>query len=259
MAIHYSDGQMTARLVQLTDLHWYADPAGEYRGMATRASFGRVLAKARATHWPPDALLLSGDLVDDGSREGYAALAALLAPLGIPALCIPGNHDAPSALAALTGQPHMRVGGQHRVGEWLVCLLNTFIPDDASGRLAPAQLTTLDKALAREPQRPTMVVLHHHPVPVGSRWLDSVALQKPAALFAVLDHHPNVKAVVFGHVHQVHDSTRNGVRILGTPSTCVQFTKHSDDFATDATLAPGYRWFELHADGAFATGVERAD
>jgi Icc protein len=249
---------MSVRLVQFTDLHWYADPAGEYRGMATRASFRRVLAAARAERWPPAALLMSGDLVDDGSPEGYAALAAELAPLGLPALCIPGNHDAPSALAALTGQAHMRVGGQHRVGGWLVCLLNTFIPDDACGRIAPAQLAALDKALAREPQRPALVALHHHPVPVGSRWLDGVALLEPERLFETLDRHANVKAVVFGHVHQEHDSERRGVRILGTPSTCVQFTKHSDDFATDAGLAPGWRWFELHDDGRFDTGVGRA-
>lgn len=249
---------MSTRLVQFTDLHWYSDPVGEYRGMATRASFRRVLAAARADRWPPTALLMSGDLVDDGSAAGYAALAAELAPLGIPALCIPGNHDAPSALAALTGQAHMRVGGQHRVGAWQVCLLNTFIPDDARGRIAPAQLAALDQALTRDPVRPALIALHHHPVPVGSRWLDGVALQDPERLFEVIDRHPNVKAVVFGHVHQVHDSERRGVRILGTPSTCVQFTARSDEFATDDGLAPGWRWFELQDDGSFVTGVGRA-
>jgi len=252
------DATRPARLVQFTDLHWFADPAGEYRGLATRASFARVLAAAQQERWPPDALLMSGDLVDDGSSEGYAALAATLAPLGVPALCIPGNHDAPNALAALSGQRHMRVGGQHRVGGWLVCLLNTFVPDDAGGRIAPAQLATLERALSREADRPVLVALHHHPVPVGSRWIDGVALREPEALFATLDRHDNVRAVVFGHVHQEHDSSRRGVRILGTPSTCVQFTVASDEFATDPTLAPGWRWFELAPDGGFATGVGRA-
>lgn len=249
---------MTARLVQFTDLHWYADPAGEYRGLATRASFRRVLTAAQATRWPPDALLMTGDLVDDGSPKGYAALAAELAPLGLPALCIPGNHDAPSALAALTGQRHMRVGGQHRVGAWQVCLLNTFVPDDARGRVAPAQLAALEKALAREPARPALVALHHHPVPMGSRWLDTVGLIEPEAFLAAIGRHPQVRAVVFGHVHQEHDEVRGGLRLLGTPSTCVQFTKHSADFATDAALGPGFRWLELHDDGRLDTGVGRA-
>lgn len=244
------------KLLQFTDLHWFADPATDYRGCNTRRSFGRVLDAARP-RLPVDALLMTGDLVDDGSPAGYAALADLLAPLGVPALCIPGNHDAPTALAALTGRAHMRVGGQHRIGGWLVCLLNSFIADDACGRLSPAQLSGLDRALAREPQRHALVALHHQPMPVGSRWLDGVGLQEPAALWAVLQRHANVRGVVFGHVHQEFDATRGGIRVLGTPSTCAQFLKHSDDFALDPTLGPGYRWFELGDDGALATGVER--
>ena len=245
------------RLLQFTDLHWFADPATEYRGCDTRRSFGRVLDAARP-RLPADALLLSGDLVDDGSPAGYAALADLLAPLGVPALCIPGNHDAPTALAALSGRAHMRVGGQHRLGAWLICLLNSFITDDARGRIDAAQLATLDRALAREPARPALIALHHHPMPVGSRWLDGVALQDPGALWGVLERHANVRAVVFGHVHQEFDEMRGPIRVLGSPSTCVQFLARSDDFALDPSLGPGYRWFELRPDGAFATGVERA-
>ena len=247
-------------LIQFTDLHWYADAATDYRGCNTRRSFGRVLDAARP-RLPVDALLMTGDLVDDGSPAGYAALADLLAPLGIPALCIPGNHDAPTALAALSGRAHMRVGGQHRLGRWLICLLNSFLPDDARGQLSPAQLDGLDRALAREAQghggRHVLVALHHQPMPVGSRWLDGVGLQQPAALWTVLDRHPNVRAVVFGHVHQEFDAQRGPIRVLGTPSTCAQFLRHSDDFALDPALGPGYRWFELGDDGALATGVER--
>ena len=249
------------RLLQFTDLHWFADAATEYRGCDTRRSFGRVLEAAKP-RLPADALLMSGDLVDDGSPAGYAALAELLAPLGIPALCIPGNHDAPTALAALSGRAHMRVGGQHRLGRWIVCLLNSFVVDDARGRIDPAQLGALDRALARETHgkegRHALVVLHHHPLPVGSRWLDGVALQEPAALWAVLERHANVRGVVFGHVHQEVDVMRGPIRVLGTPSTCVQFLAHSDDFALDPSLGPGFRWFELGDDGALATGVVRA-
>ncbi len=244
------------RLLQFTDLHWYADPATDYRGCNTRRSFGRVLDAARP-RLPVAALLMTGDLVDDGSPAGYAALADLLAPLSVPALCIPGNHDAPTALAALTGRAHMRVGGQHRIGGWLVCLLNSFIADDARGRLSPAQLSGLDRALAREPERHALVALHHQPMPVGSRWLDGVGLQEPQALWAVLERHANVRVVVFGHVHQEFDATHAGIRVLGTPSTCAQFLRHSDDFALDPALGPGFRWFELGDDGRFTTGVER--
>lgn len=244
------------RLLQFTDLHWFADPATEYRGCDTRRSFGRVLDAARP-HLPADALLMTGDLVDDGSPAGYAALAELLAPIGAPALCIPGNHDAPTALAALSGRAHMRVGGQHRFGGWLICLLNSFIADDARGRVSPAQLETLSKTLAREPHRHALIALHHQPLPVGSLWLDGVGLQETDAFWSVIERHANVRAVVFGHVHQEFDRMRGPIRVLGTPSTCVQFKAHDDEFGLDPTLGPGFRWLELGADGALETGVER--
>jgi 3',5'-cyclic-AMP phosphodiesterase len=41
----------------------------------------------------PDLVLLTGDLVDTGSPAEYEMLRALLAPLRMPFLVIPGNHD----------------------------------------------------------------------------------------------------------------------------------------------------------------------
>jgi len=62
--------------------------------------------------------------------------------------------------------------------------------------------------------------------------------------------------VLWGHVHQEFDQSMQGVRWLATPSTCVQFTPRSDDFAVDST-APGYRWLRLYDDGHIQTAVSR--
>jgi 3',5'-cyclic-AMP phosphodiesterase len=62
--------------------------------------------------------------------------------------------------------------------------------------------------------------------------------------------------MVWGHVHQQHDSLRRGVRMLATPSTCAQFLPHSEQFAIDAA-PPGYRCLSLHADGRIETEVRR--
>jgi Icc protein len=45
------------------------------------------------------------------------------------------------------------------------------------------------------------------------------------------------------------------VRLMGTPSTCMQFTQNSDEFAVD-TRPPAYRWLELEPDGGLETGIE---
>ena len=91
-------------------------------------------------------------------------------------------------------------------------------------------------------------------MPMGSRWLDTVGLRNAAAFFAVTDRHPQLRAIVWGHVHQASDQLRNGVRLISTPSTCAQFLPAADTFTLD-TRPPGYRWLDLHPDGTIQTSV----
>ncbi|HKJ87502.1 MAG TPA: phosphodiesterase, partial [Gammaproteobacteria bacterium] len=76
-------------------------------------------------------------------------------------------------------------------------------------------------------------------------------------LFEVLDRHDQVRAVVFGHVHQQFETTRKGVRYLAAPSTCLQFLPGAA-VSTYEERPPGFRWLRLGADGSLETGVERA-
>ena len=36
---------------------------------------------------------MTGDLIQDASREAYDRFCELMQPLGLPVYCIPGNHD----------------------------------------------------------------------------------------------------------------------------------------------------------------------
>jgi Icc protein len=96
--------------------------------------------------------------------------------------------------------------------------------------------------------------MHHHPLPMGSIWLDGVALRDSKDFWQIIDAHPEVRGVVCGHVHQAHDQERDGLRFMSTPSTCAQFLPRSDFFALD-DRPPGLRWIELHADGRIETEV----
>ena len=72
----------------------------------------------------------------------------------------------------------------------------------------------------------------------------------------MLERFPQTKALLWGHVHQEIDGERNGVRLLASPSTCIQFAPGSEGFQV-SEQAPGYRWLRLHGDGRLETGVER--
>ena len=75
------------------------------------------------------------------------------------------------------------------------------------------------------------------------------------ALFDVIDRYPQVRAVVFGHIHQQFETTRGEIRMIGTPATSIQFKPGTNQMVLDA-LPPAYRSFELHDDGVFDTFIE---
>jgi Icc protein len=148
--------------------------------------------------------------------------------------------------------------GHHDLGGWRVIMLDSCVPGQAHGRISAGELARLDAALASAGDRHVLVSLHHHPVRMASRWLDSVALQNADDFFLVTDRYPQLRAIAWGHVHQPYDSRRKGVRLLAVPSTCAQFLPHSDQFAVDPS-PPGYRRLALRADGTIDTEVLRVD
>ncbi len=243
------------RILQVTDTHLYRDADRTLLGVNTQRSLEQVLEQAWCEHGPADLMLATGDLVHDHAREGYARLRALLHSLGAPGYWVPGNHDDPQVMHEVLADAGVCDPRSVRVGRWQVVLLDSRIADGGdAGRVADAGLRSLDEDLGRYPDHHALVCLHHPPVPIGSRWMDAIGLQNAAELFAVLDRHPQVRAVLCGHIHQEFETRRAGVRILGSPSTCFQFRRRSDEFALDCAT-PGYRWLALRADGGIDTEV----
>lgn len=248
------------KIVQLTDTHLFANEQGAMKGCQTARSLKIVLQAVAQRQPQPDLLLLTGDLSQDETEDSYRVLLRLVSPLGIPALWLPGNHDQAIALmeqvlSVFPASPQKCV----QQGGWNLVLLNSSQLNEVSGRLSDDSLHWLDRQLRQFAHMPTLVALHHPPLAIGSAWMDAIGLQNREALFAVLDQHPQVKLVVFGHIHQEFDQMRQGVRYLGTPSTCVQFSPNIDEFSIDSTRQPGFREITLHPDGRYETQVVRVE
>ena len=241
------------RLLQISDPHLFGSAAGALRGVVTRTSLQAVLRQAQGEIAQAAAILVTGDLVND-DPAGYAAVRELLGACGKPVWCLPGNHDDLGAMRRELAAPPFHVGGAHDLGNWRVVMLDSCVPGEVHGRLGGTELARLDAALAGAGERHVLIALHHHPIPMGSRWIDSVALQNPEEFFSVTDRYPGVRVMVWGHVHQLHDSRRKGVRMLAVPSTCAQFMPHAERFAIDPG-PPAYRRLTLRADGSIDTEV----
>ncbi|MDG1582167.1 3',5'-cyclic-AMP phosphodiesterase [Pseudomonas sp. GOM6] len=242
-------------LVQLSDSHLFAEDDGKLLGMNTRDSLEKVIEKVQAEQPDIDLILATGDLSQDGSLASYQRFHHLTTDLGNAARWLPGNHDEVPIMRSACANSDL-LQSVVDLGHWRIILLDSSIPGAVPGYLADDQLELLELALSEAPQRHHLICFHHHPVSIGCAWMEPIGLRNADALFAVLDRHPQVKALLWGHIHQEFDQQRNGVRLLASPSTCVQFAPGSEEFQVDTT-APGYRWLRLHADGQLETGVSR--
>ena len=223
------------------------------RGVETNSSLSAALDDAFARVPDYEALLVTGDLVQD-DNTGYLRFRSFFSGLDRPVLCIPGNHDDPEAMRRELSVAPFRLNGAHEFGAWNFVMLDSFDPGCVGGRLTSAELARLDQALCNSSKH-AMICLHHHPVAMGSRWLDTIGLANAADFWKILDKHAHVRAVVWGHVHQAYEGTRGKVQLFATPSTGAQFLPGSDRFALDAR-PPAYRTFDLHDDGRIDTQVQ---
>jgi 3',5'-cyclic-AMP phosphodiesterase len=245
------------RVVQLTDTHLCHSRGGTLLGMDTDHSLQAVIDLVKKERPAVDLLLGTGDLADGGAGPAYERLQQYFDQLTSDNYWLPGNHDSRAKMEAAASSD-MRLCREIRAGCWQILLLDSQVHGQVGGSLGATELEFLERALqiALQQGLHTLVCLHHQPVVIGCDWLDQQMVSDAAAFFVVLDRHPGVRGVLWGHVHQEIDRQRNGVRLLASPSTCVQFAAGSAKFKAD-DQPPGYRWLDLHNDGRIETAVSR--
>lgn len=247
------------RVVQISDSHLFAGTDGQLLGLRTEDSLRLVLEKVRREQPHIDVVLATGDISQDASVDAYTRFHAHMAGLGAPSYWLQGNHDVTAPmLQTLGGHAHLSPCVVV-AGNWRIIMLNSSVEHQVPGKFTAAELAFLAQALEDSREHHVMVCLHHHPVPMGCKWLDTQVVRNAGEFLGVVDRFSHIRAIVWGHVHQASDTLRNGVRMLSAPSTCVQFKPFSDDFAIDEDLNPGYRWFELYDDGSLDTAVSRVE
>jgi Icc protein len=242
-------------VVQLSDSHLFAEADGTLLGMKTRDGLAAVVDLVLQEQQNIDVVLATGDLSQDGTVESYQAFRDASERIDAPKRWLPGNHDELREMA-IAAQKSDFLEPVVDVGSWRITMLDSAVSGSVPGYLEDKQLQLLAQALSEAPQRHHLVCLHHHPVAIGAAWMEPIGLRNPEALFAVLERFPQAKALLWGHVHQEFDETRDGVRLMASPSTCIQFAPGSEDFKLD-DRAPGYRWLRLHDNGQIETGVSR--
>jgi Icc protein len=243
-------------LVQLSDLHIGANE----NGVDPLPHLEAVIEAVRVLPNRPDAVLVSGDLTDDGAEDGYRVARELLERMEAPLHVLPGNHDDRGRLRAAFGLPGAGdelIRYSVDVGELRLVVFDSSVPGQDPGRYHVEQLCWLDDELGAEPERPTLLALHHPPLATGIQEWDGINLepgQRPL-LAEVVARHPQLRAIVGGHLHRIAASSLAGVPVLAAPSTYLQARP---DFETEGVELMPHPGFALHVllDGELASQVQ---
>lgn len=194
-------------IVQISDPHVLPDGWLAFGALDTAAMLERAVDAVLALDPAPDAVLLTGDLVAEPAPEAYERAMRSLARIRAPLYPIPGNHDDRALMRRCfggggplpaSGRLHYAIG----LGDLRLVCLDSLVEGSPWGELGPAQIAWLDRTLADQPARPTLVVLHHPPFRTGIGHMDWSMLRDAAALAEVVGRHPQIERVLCGHVHR---------------------------------------------------------
>jgi 3',5'-cyclic-AMP phosphodiesterase len=245
-------------LAQISDPHLGEPPIA---GIKPKKSLREVLAAIEALPNPVDAILVTGDLAEHAKPKEYALARELIGGLGVPVHVLPGNKDDRATMRAafdLPGEPDAPLDYAVDLGPLRLVVVDSSIPGEDRGDFTPAQLEWLEATLSVAPEQPTIVAMHQPPLVTGMPDWDSVIMTADdrAALAAVIERHPQVRAIVGGHLHRVALSTLAGRPVVVAPSTFVQ--ARPDYEREKIKLTDYFRGFVLHVlrDGELATQVE---
>ena len=217
-------------IAQFSDLHLrLADPARRDR-VDTVALLRACLGHLQRQDPAPDLLLLTGDLTESGRDAEYALLRELLRPLACPLLAIPGNHDERAALRRHLPPPAGAERLPHpdfmqyalRIGALRFIALDTVVAGQPHGELCELRLRWLEQQLGQD-ERPAVLLMHHPPFATGIAHMDAMGLLRGAApLEQLVARHPQVQAVLCGHLHRAIQTSFGGRLASTAPGTAHQ-------------------------------------
>ena len=250
---------MTTRILQLSDVHRFADPDERLFGIPTRELFEDVLAHVQRSGLRPDHVVVTGDQTHDELPETYAAVREELAPFVDRLWLLPGNHDDRAVLRAAFDDRIPADGGERvtfsfRAGDWLCLGLDTQVPGAVGGRVGAEQVDWIRAQLVEQRPRAAVLFMHHPPVELGLAWLDRIGLEDAALLRALLVEEPRIRLVCCGHVHHESSHRVGSAEVVTVPSTGLQFSP-TGDVAEFVAAPPGYRLIELGDEGYSTTVV----
>jgi len=204
-------------LAQISDTHVRADDGGEAARQLRRA-----LQQAR--EYRADAILMTGDLVNEERSEEYEILAETIANPPAPVFVMPGNHDERRRMRiALPRHTYLPLEGDlsFAIDQFpvrIVCV-DQIVPGQTYGEFTQARAHWLHNTLKRARHKPTIVALHHPPFQTHDLLFDKIGLHHSERFASVIAKHRQVQRIICGHHHRVAVGQVAHAPVVIAPST----------------------------------------
>jgi len=244
------------QLLQLTDLHLFADRSATLKGVVTWENWLRMRDHLVEGGDRFDLIVVTGDIAHDETRETYVSFRESLPDEWRNRLrLLPGNHDHrgfmrevfPESAVPVSDDPDRPLHFDERVGPVRVIGLDTHVFGEVPGFLDPGETDWLAERLSDGDKSPIILFQHHPPASVNSPWMDEIALQNPERLLSLIAEHERIGHLFTGHVHH-HFQGRIGSMIFeSTPAVAMQFTPGAESLSIDPIPA-GYRTITIEPD-----------
>ena len=201
------------KAVWLSDLHFSAD--NTVAGLDTAKRIDAAVDFVNQYHADADICVITGDLVDRGTRRDYEALHQHLSTLACPLYPLVGNHDDRALLRStfelpVNGMPDFVQYRIDRPDSILLCL-DTQRTGADSGEFCAQREQWLAQQLAVADGKPVLLFMHHPPMVLGLPMQDSANLQNADSLIDLLASHSNIAYLFIGHVHRPICGTFRGM------------------------------------------------
>ena len=249
-------------ICHLSDIHLFAKESSSQLIRPDIAEALRwIVADIQAFEPAIDAVVLTGDLTEGGTKDDYALLRELLAPLAAKVLAIPGNHDLRSNFRQAFNDTlpfddrelvHYEI--VHRGIRFLA--LDTVVEGSAAGGLCPQQLAWIERRLAVSFAGLTMILMHHPPNTSGLTFFDKIGLIEGREEFGrMVALYRGKLNIMCGHIHRPTQAMWNGAFLAVAGSPAFQTDLDLRGIAIEPTVVDiPYAYFVYHIEegGNFA-------
>ena len=154
-----------------------------------------------------DAIILSGDISNDGKEASFLQADAMLSEISVPVYCVLGNHDSRLVVERLLEERKLkalRFVKDVVLAGYKFLFLNSVkeeSPEEnmSRGFISCDDLERIDSEASLFPGNCILVM--HHPALEVDGWMDARILMNREEFKSVVAKHPNIVAILSGHNH----------------------------------------------------------